>query len=246
MKTELKNQIKKFAEQYERADFAMDDPVQFPRRYNDKCSQEIVGLIASWLAYGNRKAILATCESLFAEMNRDTPYIYIKNRAWERYVDSKETMYRFFKWGDFAKLCEALKGIYDEHADMEEALSKAYTGFSGSTDYLSALIVLFPDVKGIPQNTKSACKRLNMFLRWMVRKDSPVDLGIWNVIPTNHLLIPLDTHVAAVSRKLGLIKSKGDNMNTVLELTTNCCKVYPSDPCRCDFALFGFGVNNKG
>lgn len=235
----------KLAEQYEKPEFIQDDPVQFPRKFGYKCSQEIVGFIASWLAYGNRKAILSTCESLFADMERYTPYMYIKNMVWRKYTDSDETMYRFFKWRDFADLCRALKKIYDEYEDMEEALFQNYQRTVNPTDYVEALIKLFPNVKGVPQDTKSACKRLNMFLRWMVRKKSPIDLGIWASIEPRYLLIPLDTHVANVGRQMGLIKGKGDSMNTVLELTTNCRDIFPLDPCKCDFALFGYGVNNK-
>lgn len=235
----------KLAEQYEKPEFITDDPVQFPRRFGYKCSQEIVGFIAAWLAYGNRKAILSTCEKLCKEMERLTPYMYIKNMGWRKYIDSEEPLYRFFKEKDFADLCRALKEIYDNNEDMEEALSKNYTRTMGATDYLDALISLFPGVKGIPQDSKSACKRLNMFLRWMCRRNSPVDLGIWSFIPQSSLLIPLDTHVATVGRQLGLITGKGDSMNTVLELTTNCRNVYPLDPCKCDYALFGYGVNNK-
>lgn len=235
----------KLAEQYEQPEFIQDDPVQFPRKFGYKCSQEIVGFIAAWLAYGNRKAILSTCESLFADMERYTPYMYIKNMVWRKYTDSDETMYRFFKWSDFADLCRALKKIYDEYEDMEEALFQNHQRTVNPTDYVEALIKLFPNVKGVPQDTKSACKRLNMFLRWMVRKKSPVDLGIWASIEPRYLLIPLDTHVANVGRQMGLIKGKGDSMNTVLELTTNCRDIFPLDPCKCDFALFGYGVNNK-
>lgn len=165
METKTKHLIMKLAEQYEKPEFVADDPVQFPRKFDYKCSQEIVGFIAAWLAYGNRKAILSTCESLFADMARYTPYMYIKNMVWRKYVGSEETMYRFFKWGDFAELCKALKKIYDEYEDMEEALSKVYFRSGCATDYLDALITFFPEVKGIPQDSKSACKRLNMFLR---------------------------------------------------------------------------------
>lgn len=167
----------KLAEQYEKPEFITDDPVQFPRRFGYKCSQEIVGFIAAWLAYGNRKAILSTCEKLCKEMERLTPYMYIKNMGWRKYIDSEEPLYRFFKEKDFADLCRALKEIYDNNEDMEEALSKNYTRTMGATDYLDALISLFPGVKGIPQDSKSACKRLNMFLRWMCRRNSPVDFG---------------------------------------------------------------------
>lgn len=162
----LRHQVMKLAEQYEKPEFITDDPVQFPRRFGYKCSQEIVGFIAAWLAYGNRKAILSTCEKLCKEMERLTPYMYIKNMGWRKYIDSEEPLYRFFKEKDFADLCRALKEIYDNNEDMEEALSKNYTRTMGATDYLDALISLFPGVKGIPQDSKSACKRLNIFLRW--------------------------------------------------------------------------------
>lgn len=92
----------KLAEQYEKPEFITDDPVQFPRRFGYKCSQEIVGFIAAWLAYGNRKAILSTCEKLCKEMERLTPYMYIKNMGWRKYIDSEEPLYRFFKEKDFA------------------------------------------------------------------------------------------------------------------------------------------------
>lgn len=233
------------ADKYEKPEFVKDDPVQFPRRFTYKCSQEIVGFICSWLAYGNRKAILQACQQVLEEMNPYVPYKYIVDMKWTKHRDSKETLYRFYTWGDFAQLCEALKKIYDTYEDMEEAVEKNYYRTINSTDYLEALIQLFPGVKGIPQDTKSACKRLNLFLRWMCRRKSPVDLGVWSFIPMTHLLIPLDTHVANIGRQLGLINCKGDNMNTVLQLTTKLREAFLLDPCRGDFALFGYGVNNK-
>lgn len=147
----------KLAEQYEKPEFITDDPVQFPRRFGYKCSQEIVGFIAAWLAYGNRKAILSTCEKLCKEMERLTPYMYIKNMGWRKYIDSEEPLYRFFKEKDFADLCRALKEIYDNNEDMEEALSKNYTRTMGATDYLDALISLFPGVNTIP---RKMCERI--------------------------------------------------------------------------------------
>lgn len=244
--SKTKHLLIKLADQYETAEFIADDPIQFPRKFGYKCSQEIVGFIASWLAYGNRKTILSTCENLFREMERYTPYMYIKNMVWQKYVGSEETLYRFFTWGDFAGLCRCLKKIYDEYEDMEEALSKNYYRMVNATDYLLELISLFPGVKGIPQDTKSACKRLNLFLRWMCRKNSPVDLGIWSFIPMTQLLIPFDTHVAAISRQLGLINSKSNSMSTVIDLTVKLREVFLLDPCKGDFALFGYGANNKG
>ena len=244
METKTRHLIMKLAEQYEKPEFVVNDPVQFPRRFNYKCSQEIVGFIAAWLAYGNRKAILQACQQVLNEMKPHIPYKYIIDMKWRKHIGSQAPLYRLYTWGDFAELCKALKEIYDAYEDMEEAVEKNYHRTIYASDYLETLIQLFPGVKGIPQNTKSACKRLNLFLRWMCRKNSPVDLGVWNFIPMTHLLIPLDTHVADIGRQLGLITGKGDNMSTVLELTTNCREVYLLDPCKCDFALFGYGVNN--
>lgn len=100
----LRHQVMKLAEQYEKPEFITDDPVQFPRRFGYKCSQEIVGFIAAWLAYGNRKAILSTCEKLCKEMEHLTPYMYIKNMGWRKYIDSEEPLYRFFKEKEFVDL----------------------------------------------------------------------------------------------------------------------------------------------
>lgn len=105
----------KLAEQYEKPEFITDDPVQFPRRFGYKCSQEIVGFIAAWLAYGNRKAILSTCEKLCKEMERLTPYMYIKNMGWRKYIDSEEPLYRFFKEKDFAEILNAITSCENEN-----------------------------------------------------------------------------------------------------------------------------------
>ena len=96
----------------------------------------------------------------------------------------------------------------------------------------------------IPKDTQSACKRVCMFLRWMVRK-SDVDLGLWNFIPTSQLLIPLDTHVARISRNLGLLKRNSNDLKAVVELTNNLKQFDENDPVKYDFALFGYGVNEN-
>lgn len=246
MKKETIELLRSLSEQYEKSEFIPEDPVQFPRRFSAQRDIEIVGFIASWLAYGNRKAILDTCQRLISkEFSQMSPYMYISNGAWKHYTNDTTPLYRFFTYGDFAVLCAALKKIYDDYETMEKAVLSRYVNKGLGTDYLEALISLFPGVKGVPQDLKSACKRLNMFLRWMARRNSPVDMGIWRNFYNRDLLIPVDTHVARVARQLGLIKAKRDNMRTVLELTTQCREVFFYDPCKCDFALFGYGVTHK-
>lgn len=237
--------LKELANRFEDSTFIKDDPVQFPLNYQYKCSQEIVGFIASWLAYGNRKAIIKACQEIFIkEMGLYTPYGYIKFGKFFKHKDSKISLYRFYNWGDFYKLCEALKAIYDKYEDMEEAVYSSYLRSRQPDDYVRAIISLFTGVKGVPQDSKSACKRINMFLRWMCRKNSPVDLGIWSCIQMSQLLIPLDTHVASTSRHLGLLRRNNNDMEAVIELTENCRQIFPNDPCKCDYALFGYGINN--
>lgn len=252
MKTETKQLLTDLASKYETTEFITDDPVQFPLRYHDQKDVEIVGFIASWLAYGNRKAIIRTCDALLKEMSKydASPYAFITQ---QRYIEFSrnhpvnECLYRFYKYRDFYDLCESLKMIYVKFPTMEEALFDKLANRRKIGIYpLQSLIDLFPyRIKGIPYNTKSACKRLCMFMRWMARKESPVDLGVWKRFDPKYLLIPLDTHVARIGRQLELITRKQDNIDAVIELTAKCREVFPDDPCKCDFALFGYGVNHK-
>lgn len=251
MDDKLRHKIIKLAEQYETAQFVNTDPVQFPSRYHDQKDVEIVGFIASWLAYGNRKAIIKTCDELLQAMSKYSisPFDFIINGKYiqmSREFGVTVNLYRFYTYADFYDLCEALRDIYKHHSTLEEALFSKIQNRGLGTDSLQALVDCFPNkVKGVPDNVNSACKRLCMFMRWMARKDSPVDLGVWRNFHPKYLLIPLDTHVARIGRELGLIRGKRDNMSTVLELTTVCREVFPLDPCKCDYALFGYGVNNK-
>lgn len=252
MKEETRQLLKELAERYETHNFIVDDPVMFPSRYHKQVDIEIVGFIASWLAYGNRKAIIKTCETLFKEMLEyaPSPYDFIMNQSYIKFSRNhpvNECLYRFYKYMDFYDLCESLRMIYKKHPTMETAMFDKLANRRKIGVYpIQSLIDLFPErVKGVPHDTKSACKRLCMFMRWMARKNSPVDLGIWRHLDPKYLLMPLDTHVARIGRQLGLITLKRNNMDTVLELTYNCRRVFPKDPCKCDFALFGYGVNNK-
>lgn len=248
MEKELKTLLRKLAAEYETKDFINDDPVRFVHAYADKQDMEIVGFIASWLAYGNRKVIVSTIQALINEMNylsSGSPFVFIVERRWEQMEHLKDAvLYRFYKWGDFYDLCERLYDIYQNYTTMEQAVCKQYDEIK-NPDWVQSVLNLFPGVKGVPKDTKSACKRVCMFMRWMVRWGSDVDLGIWSFIPTSKLIVPLDTDVARMARQLGLITVKGNNMRAAYQLTQQCRLAFPNDPAKADFALFGYGITHK-
>lgn len=128
---------------------------------------------------------------------------------------------------------------------MEDKLLSIQKEYTSCISLLEALISLFPNQKGIPLNTTSACKRLCLLLRWLIRKDSIVDLGIWNLLPQSELLIPLDTHVFRMAKELNLTNRKQADMKTAVEISNKLKEVFPDDPTLGDFALFGYGIDHK-
>lgn len=179
------------------------------------------------------------------------------------FINSKKKFYRFFSYADMAELCGRLAQIVEERGSLGAAVRARY-GQEGATKdegaaaplglatvpselrLVSALISLFPGVKCVSQNPKGACKKLHMFLRWMVRRGSPVDLGLWDWASAADLLIPLDTHVLQESARLGLIApNAAASAKTAIDLTKKMAQVFPEDPTRADFALFGLGVDGE-
>jgi uncharacterized protein (TIGR02757 family) len=250
--------LQQYAAQYETPEFVLDDPVQFPRRFINVHDIEIAGFIAQWLAYGSRKAFIKVANQLFETMASyaTSPYTFISEGYYyqmrKNYPDTQR-LYRFFTYGNFYDLCEGLACVYRiyntlEDAVLYEANRDKYNGCN--IRYLAGLIDVFfwqqgKAIKGVPKDWSSACKRLNMFLRWMVRRDSPVDLGIWTRIDPADLIIPLDTHVHRIASQLGLFYPVARGLNAALQITLNLHKIFPNDPCKGDFALFGYGVNHK-
>ena len=239
----LKELLIRLADRYETEEFVKDDPIQFPhevaKRGGGRRDIEISAILSSWLAYGNRKQFCSTLHALH-ELMGYKPFGYLCSQSWRIFKDCDSTMYRFFTYHDFYTLFDNLR-IYYLHI---------YKGFTiaeilqQSNDPLKKLIDMFDNIKGFPINDKSACKRLNMLLRWMARKDSPVDLGLWNIDPSK-LIIPVDTHVHRMALDLGLTKRRQADMKTALEITDAMREIWPEDPAKGDFALFGYGINNK-
>ena len=250
-KTELDKLVKK----YETVDFIKDDPIQFPHRYKSKEEIELAGFIASLFAYGNRKLFIKKLDEIFAKTEDDLVG-FVKNGD---FSNLKGIEYRFSKDNDIIPIFEILSKLYNESKGLEELFEygwltphpnpllkeRGQTFLQTVVDYFyskapkTASLGFYHMIPN-PQNG-GAMKRMNMFLRWMIRK-GPVDLGIWDFMQPKDLLIPLDVHVARVSRDMGLLTRKSNDFKAVIELTSKLKNIYPEDPIKYDFAMFGFGV----
>lgn len=242
----LNENLKRWAEQYETADFINADPVQIPHRYDSRVNIEISAFVTAWIAWGSRKQIIQKADFIDREIFKGAPYHYIVGTdtqgtapEWKQYKGSKENFYRTFTYADFHDLCARLFDVYSKFENMEKALQAQPGGRP-----LEQLQRLFGDVKGVPDmETKSVCKRLCMFLRWMCRHGSPVDFGLWTICDPRNLIIPLDTHVHKQALRLGLVKRRMPDLQTAIEITDRFAEVFPDDPAKGDFSLFGYGVN---
>ncbi len=241
---ERANLLQELAQRYNTSDFIKSDPVQFPHRFKEKRDVEISAILASWIAYGNRKQIILTLEKLHSLLGA-SPYEYIRTRSYVQYKDCKDCLYRFYTYEDFYEICEHLYRVYEteNQPSIEAKLLSMQSSYPSALSLLENFISLFPNQRGIPQNCSSACKRLCLLLRWLIRKDGIVDLGIWDLLPQSELIIPLDTHVFRLSKELGLTSRRSADMKTALEITQELKKVFPLDPTLEDFALFGYGVS---
>ncbi|WAX05446.1 hypothetical protein AS73P1_00026 [Alistipes phage AS73P1] len=246
----LNENLKRWAEQYETAEFVKNDPVQIPRRYDSRVNIEISAFVTAWIAWGNRKQIIKKADFIDREIFHGAPYHYIVGTdtqgaapEWKQYKGSTESFYRTFTFGDFHDLCARLYDVYTSAENME-ILIKNKQNKNGES-VLTELQLLFGSVNGIPDfETQSACKRLCLFLRWMCRKGSPVDFGLWTVCDPRNLIMPLDTHVHKQALRLGLTTRRTPDLRTAIEITDRFAEIFPDDPTKGDFALFGYSVNN--
>lgn len=237
------NNWEKLIAEYNNMRYFATDPVAVVRRCTTQRDIEVMGIVCSWLALGNRNQIFKKCCMAY-DLMAAKPYEYLMSCQWREYKDSDINFYRMFFYRDFHDLMQSLYNVYLQYDTLEEAIIVRNEEMGIRNEYLSALISLL-HANGIPCNTKSACKRLCLFLRWMIRRDGIVDLGVWQQLDPADLLIPLDVHVNRVARQQGLLTRTSADMRAVQELTANCKKLYPDDPAIMDFALFGAGYNDK-
>ena len=244
-----KIELNSLVEKYETVDFIKNDPIQFPHRFKNKDDIELAGFIASLFAYGNRKLFIAKLNDLFNRADNDIAN-YVRNGDFDNLTGME---YRFSKDYDIIPIFQILHKLYSEDNGLEELFKYSWKNFEENyINFFQTVVNYFysqaPKTVGQgfyhmipnPQNG-GAMKRMNMFLRWMVRK-STVDLGVWNFMKPKDLLIPLDVHVARVSRNMGLLNRKSNDFKAVIELTEKLREFSPEDPVKYDFAMFAFGV----
>lgn len=233
------SRLKTAADKYECPSFIEEDPIRFPHRYGKARDIEVSAFISAWMAYGSRKVFLEVLERLHRIMDgAGGPYRFVVSGSW-RSLKNEGCLYRFYKWADFIALCRRLADVYSRFESLEELFVPGEPLDNGVVRLCSE----FEGVNGIPvAGSTSANKRLYMFLRWMVRKGSPVDFGIWNRVSPTQLLVPVDTHVYTVARSLGLTSRRSADLKTSIEITGKMIEIWPEDPARGDFALYGSQV----
>lgn len=250
---DIKSLLDVKVEQFNQPRFIPNDPISIPHRFRKKQDIEISGLFAATLAWGQRKTIIANCDRLMDWMD-NAPHDFILNHKEEDLKRFTGFKHRTFNPTDLLYFIEFLSWYYSKYGSLEDAFivpEDAETAEAGLVSFHD----LFFSLPDFPKRTikhvstparKSACKRINMYLRWMVRSDNKgVDFGIWKKIKPSQLICPCDVHVDRVARKLKLIKRKQVDWQTALELTGNLRLLDPVDPVKYDFALFGLGVEES-
>ncbi|PWD99864.1 TIGR02757 family protein [Marinilabilia rubra] len=250
-KNELRDFLFEKAHHYEARWFIDDDPIQIPHLFSQKEDIEIAGFLTATLAWGKRTMILSACRQLMERMDM-APYDFIGGASHAEMAAMDGFVYRTFQNVDLVYFLKALRNIYTDYGGLHNVFFKGYSN-GGVIEGLRCFREVFLSF-GAPQRTgkhvanvakQASAKRLNMFLRWMVRRPSPVDFGLWTNVEPADLLIPLDLHVARVARSLGILNRKQNDLKAVLELTNHLSEMRPEDPVSFDYALFGLGVYEK-
>lgn len=232
MTEEIRRQLLDWAETYNDPKYFQEDPIAFPTRFAQMARAgkstikdvEVAAVFAAHFAWGRRAMIVRDCGRLFDEMSWK-PYDYVMKGGW-RCDDC--SIHRTVKWSEVAAICSRLREIYLRQDSLEQ-LSQAK---------------MRTMVYGQKPDPKAPNKKINMMRRWMVRRDGKVDLGIWKDTDPATLLIPLDVHVYEVAVDLGLTSRKQKDIVTVQEITDAFGDIFPGDPCKGDFSLFGYGVTH--
>ncbi|MFV0566424.1 MAG: TIGR02757 family protein [Flavobacteriaceae bacterium] len=248
--TQLKDFLDAKVVQYNNPRFIESDPIQIPHQFSLKEDVEISGFLVSTIAWGNRKMIINNGRKMMALMDH-SPFDFVINHTTADLENLNGFVHRTFNEVDFKFFVKSLKNIYQNHGGLEAAFSIESPSLQHN---ISIFKQLFFEIEHEHRTHKhvsdplkgSAAKRINMFLRWMVRPNTTgVDFGIWNTISPSALSCPLDVHSGNVARKLGLLERKQNDAKALAELDANLRKLDAKDPVKYDFALFGLGVFEK-
>lgn len=233
MEQTVKETLIEWAEKYNDPQYFTEDPIIFPKHFACRyavgeavlADVEIAALLACHLAWGRRAMIVRDCGRMLDEMCW-RPYDYVMNGE---YRDEDISLHRTIKWSEFAGICTRLKGLYSESDSLE-----------GMTD---------TDIRcrifGQKEDRRAPNKKISMMRRWLVRDDGKVDLGVWKKSDKKDLILPLDVHVYTQATDLGLTTRRQKDIVTAIEITDTFREIWPDDPCKGDFALFGYGVTHK-
>lgn len=243
----LREMLVKYAFEYETSEFLCDDPSRFMHEVSGERNREAVAFVASSLSYGSRKQFMPKIAQIIELAGGDVDSWIRSGSFAEAFPsDSLAPFYRFYKVGDMHSFFASYQEILLAHGSLGEAVAKSAGG--DGLGAIREICRLFNDCgfssPVVPSSPQSACKRIAMFMRWMVRSSSPVDLGLWaDFISKDCLVMPLDVHVLHESKRLGLLESSSASMAAAIRLTETMRQIFPGDPLKGDFALFGYGVN---
>lgn len=236
-------------------EFIADDPVQFARRFaHSKADAEIASLLAAHIAWGNRRMICRNADRLLSETMDSQPLAWLMEGAYEA-VPDEANIHRTFFGRNLKHMMRGLRAIYARHGSLDDFCRHCGAPLSETPSWHLAEAINRElaeanggrsDSRCLPLNLQAtALKRLNMALRWLVRRDGIVDLGLWQSLTPAQLFVPVDVHVGNVARELGLLTRRANDRRTAIELTAELRTVCPDDPVLLDFALFGIGVSGR-
>ena len=238
--------MRQYADKYETVAFLEGDPSWFMHQVVGAANQEATAFLAACLSYGSRKQFMPKIQWLLerAEGNVDE---WVRSGAFADDLPAGDSrcFYRLYTVGQMHRFLQAYRRVMQEYGSLGEYVGS--TAHDGLTAIESICRVFGQEGSCgiVPQDAQSACKRVCMFLRWMVRSESPVDLGLWaDYIDRRTLIMPLDTHVLAEAQRLRLLTCNSATMSTARRLTQQMLEIFPDDPLKGDFALFGYGVND--
>lgn len=246
------NELRAFLDEkvilYNNPKFIESDPIQIPHEFSLKEDIEIAGFLAATIAWGKRAMIIKNSKRMM-ELLGNSPYDFVMNHSKSQLSRFEGFVHRTFNAEDFVYFLKSLKNIYENHGGLEEIFTKHQTKDS-LQEAISELHTVFFEISHPKRTTKhvanpkkgSVAKRINMFLRWMIRNDGIVDFGIWKYISPSKLSCPLDVHTGNIARELGLINVKQNSIKALKELDSNLRLLDSNDPVKYDYALFGLGV----
>jgi len=252
----IKDVLERLYVRYNHRDFIKPDPLQFIYQYSNRPDMEVAGFLAAELAYGRVQQIEKSLTNLFGRMGK-SPYEFVQDFDEQKRAKLKDFRHRFTTGDDISDLLELLRGILGEFGSIEKFFVQGYNPgdkniIPALSKFCDSLLEMYAEThngnipKGLsyllPRPTAgSACKRLNLFLRWMVRNDN-VDAGLWKLVDKTRLIVPVDVHMARLCRILGLYSRKTVSLSTAVKITKSFAEIEPADPIKYDFALSRIGI----